>query len=77
MDDEQIGHWLEIMPDPVVLMREDGTITFANSLAAKLLGYAADELVGLPLEMVVPERFRERHAELSAAYLAGPVGDRW
>ncbi len=72
MDDEQIGHWLEIMPDPVVLMREDGTIAFANSLAAKLLGYAADELVGLPLEMVVPERFRERHAELSAAYLARP-----
>ncbi len=73
MDDEQIYRWLEIMPDPVVLMREDGKIAFANSLAAKLLGYTTDELVGLPLETIVPERFRERHAERSAAYLAEPA----
>ena len=54
---------MEVMPDPVVLMREDGTIAFANSLAAKLLGYTPGELVGLPLETIVPERFRQQHAE--------------
>jgi PAS domain S-box-containing protein len=73
MDDEQIWRWLEIMPDPVVLMREDGKIAFANSLATKLLGYTADELIGLPLETIVPERFRKRHVECSRAYLARPV----
>lgn len=73
MDEEQIRRWLEIMPDPVVLMREDGKIAFASGLAATLLGYTTDELVGLPLETIVPERFRERHTERSAAYLATPV----
>ena len=73
MDDEQIWRWLEIMPDPVVLMREDGKIAFASSQAAKLLGYTPDELVGLPLETIVPERYRQRHAERSTAYLARPV----
>ena len=64
---------MEVMPDPVVLMREDGRIAFANSLATKLLGYAPGELVGLPLETIVPERFRQRHAERSTAYFARPV----
>jgi PAS domain S-box-containing protein len=73
MDDAQICRWLEVMPDPVVLMREDGTIAIANGQAAKLLGYTPDELAGLPLETIVPERCRKRHAECLAAYLARPV----
>lgn len=64
---------MEVMPDPVVLMREDGRIAFANTLAAKLLGYAVGELVGLPLTTIVPERFRQRQSERSIAYFARPV----
>ena len=33
------------MPDPVVVIREDGTIALANRQAATLLGYTPDELV--------------------------------
>ncbi len=73
MEEEQICRLLEVMPDSVVLMREDGKIAFANSKAATLLGYKSDELVGLPLEMIVPERFRKQHVERSTAYLANPV----
>ena len=67
MDDERIFRMMEVMPDCIVLMREDGTIAFANSKAATLLGYTPDELVGLPLETIIPERFRERHAVRSKA----------
>ena len=73
MVDEQTCQLLDVMPDPVVLMREDGRIACANSRAAKLLGYTPDELVGLPLETIVPARFRKRHAEHLEAYLAAPV----
>lgn len=73
MVDEQIRRLLEVMPDPVVLMREGGKIAFVNSRTEKLLGYGHDELVGLPLETIVPARFRKRHVESSRAYLARPV----
>ncbi len=73
MDDEHVARMMEVMPDCIVLMREDGRIAFANSKAATLLGYTADELVGLPLETIIPERFRQRHVERSTAYLAAPV----
>ncbi len=73
MIDEHICRVLEFMPDPVILMCADGAIAFANSQAATLLGYGHDALIGLPLEMLVPDRFRDRHAELATAYLARPV----
>ena len=73
MVDQQTCQVLEVMPDPLVLMREDGRIAFANSQAGKLLGYTRDELIGLPLELLIPDRLRNRHAEHLEAYLAGPV----
>lgn len=73
MDDKQIREMLEVMADAVIVMGEDGKIVFANGQAAILLGYGPDELIGLPLEMIVPERFRDRHAKHLEAYLARPV----
>ncbi len=48
-------------------------IAFGNSQAANMLGYTPDELVSLPLDTIVSERLRQRHAERSTAYLARPV----
>src|SRR5208283_6148162 len=73
LDHDHIGRVLEVLPDPAVVMRKDGTIAFANNQVAKLLGYHRDDLIGRPLELLVPERFRERHVEHSTAYLARPA----
>lgn len=72
MDQE---HWplLDVVPDAVILTREDGAIVFANTQAEDLFGYARDEFTGLRLEVLMPERFRERHKEYRAAYCAQPV----
>ncbi len=70
MVDEHISRLLQVMPDPVILIREDGTIAFANGRAEQLLGYMPGELVDRPLETIVPQRFRQRHAEHVTAYLA-------
>lgn len=48
-------------PDPMILSDEQGFITMANQQAARILGYEEDELVGQPIEILVPERFRENH----------------
>ncbi|MBC8868753.1 MAG: sigma 54-interacting transcriptional regulator [Planctomycetes bacterium] len=73
MDDKQICEMLEVMADPVIVMGEDGKIALANGQAAILLGYGPDELIGLPVELIIPERFRDRHAGHLKAYLARPV----
>jgi PAS domain S-box-containing protein len=65
-------HILESAPDAMLLVREDGTITLANEQAERLFGYARSELVGQPVESLVPAGVRGRHAAHRAAYNAGP-----
>ncbi len=73
MGEDELRQLLELVPDAMLLVPPDGTLAFANQQAEKLLGYTADELARLPLESLVPERFRDRHAEHYAAYFAAPV----
>lgn len=70
MIDEKLAQLLEVMPDSVLVMVADGAIAFANSRTENLLGYAPDELLGQPLETIVPQRFWERYVECSAAHFA-------
>jgi PAS domain S-box-containing protein len=63
---------LDCLPDAVVLVRQDGIIEFANSRVEQLLGYVPLELVGVPLERLIPDRFRQQHTQHFAAYCADP-----
>ena len=72
MIEETYWHLLEIIPDATILVHQDGRIALANTQAGKLFGYTRDELIGLRLEMLLPERFRERHAKYLTQYFAAP-----
>jgi PAS domain S-box-containing protein len=37
-----------------------------------LFGYSRDELLGQPIEMLIPERFRPDHSDLRASFFAEP-----
>ncbi len=63
---------IELAPDSVLLVDAQGRIGYANARSRQLFGYGPDELVGRPLDSLLPERFRERHAHHRAAYLADP-----
>jgi PAS domain S-box-containing protein len=69
---------LEAVPDALVGADEEGVIRFVNRQAETLFGYERDELVGAPLEMLVPEPLRAGHvahrAEYNAAPRARPMG---
>ncbi len=52
---------LDAAPDATVLVDESGTILFANAQVQSVLGYAPMELLGRPVEHLVPERLRELH----------------
>lgn len=59
--------------DGIVMSDERGRIVFANDSATRMFGYGADELVGQPIDALIPERFRVGHARLHAEYMAGRV----
>ncbi|UCC32512.1 MAG: sigma 54-interacting transcriptional regulator [Phycisphaerales bacterium] len=67
------AHCVEEMPDAVFLVRSDGAIVLANRQAEVLFGYSRDEMVGQPIELLVPKRFAGRHVDLRSSYFAKPV----
>ena len=64
---------LDTAPDAILLVRPDGTVAFANERAERLFGYSREELAGLGLEDLVPERFRAAHERHRAEFLENPT----
>ncbi|HEY6491607.1 MAG: sigma 54-interacting transcriptional regulator [Terracidiphilus sp.] len=62
----------EISPDAILVTDATGVILGANPRAAELFGYTQVELLGLPIEKLVPERFRKRHPSHRENYHAHP-----
>ncbi len=62
----------ESLPDGVVLTSANGEILRANAQAEKLFGYSRAELLGQPIEMLIPERFRTRHVGERQSYHRDP-----
>ena len=60
----------EFSPDAIVVTGEDGKITEVNSQVEKFFGYGRDELIGQPVETLIPERFRAAHPEHRKRYSA-------
>jgi PAS domain S-box-containing protein len=63
---------LEAAPDAVVIVDKRGEIVLVNSQTEKLFGYARDELIGRPVEMLIPQRYRDRHPGHRSGYFADP-----
>lgn len=61
---------LEANPDAVVLVDETGAILHSNALIQDVFGYRRDELLGRPLQVLIPDRFRDRHAGHLARYFS-------
>ncbi|MGC1379436.1 MAG: PAS domain-containing sensor histidine kinase [Candidatus Baltobacteraceae bacterium] len=63
---------LEYAPDATVVVGGDGLIRLVNAQTENLFGYFREELIGRPIEMLIPGRFRDRHAGERANYYAEP-----
>jgi diguanylate cyclase (GGDEF)-like protein/PAS domain S-box-containing protein len=62
---------LEWMPDGVVVADAAGKIVFANRSVEKMTGYRRRELIGAPIELLVPEELRSNHRRQVHGYLSG------
>jgi PAS domain S-box-containing protein len=63
---------LEAAPDAMVIVDESGCIVLVNAQAEERFGYDRSELVGRPVEMLVPQRFAGMHVAFRSGYVAGP-----
>ncbi len=61
---------LEGIPDAVVAATRDGRIVFVNALTERLFGYSRQQLLGRRIEILWPERVRERYLRNTELYFA-------
>jgi PAS domain S-box-containing protein len=63
---------LEAVPDALVGMDQAGVIRFVNHQTELLFGYDRDDLIGAPLEILLPESLRPIHEVHRERYIAAP-----
>jgi PAS domain S-box-containing protein len=63
---------LEAMPDATVVVDKDGKIVLVNAGAETMFGYTRNELLGKPVDMLVPEASRATHGGHRAGYMSDP-----
>jgi PAS domain S-box-containing protein len=63
----------ETAPDAMVIIDEPGKIVLVNDQAEKLFGWRREDLLGRPVEVLLPERFRAGHVLHRGAFLAEPM----
>ena len=79
--DDRLVRVVEALPLALVLTGPDGRIEMASQETEHLFGYEPGELRGRPLELLMPERFRARHADMRRRFQAGMasrnMGEGW
>jgi PAS domain S-box-containing protein len=63
---------IESAPDAMVIVDEAGTIILINAQCEELFGYSRAELVGLPVETLLPKALSRRHVQHREQFLAEP-----
>jgi len=72
LSDELSKNLLELGPDATVVVDGRGTIVFVNAQVARTFGYSPGDLMGEPVEALLPERFRAGHGEHRARFALQP-----
>src|SRR5690349_11164958 len=74
VDSEALSALLELAPDAMVVVdADDGSIIALNTQTEQLFGYPSGELLGQPIERLLPTRFHDAHARRRAGYRADPA----
>jgi PAS domain S-box-containing protein len=65
----QVDAWIDRLPDGVIVCTRDGEVALANDTMVRMSGYAHDELVGMPIDGLVPARHRRGHGALRTKFV--------
>jgi len=61
------------LPTAIVIVNETGSIVLVNAEAERLFGYKSEELLGEPIEVLIPSQFRSGHPALRGGFTAMPA----
>ncbi len=70
--ERKFEQFLEFAPDAIVGVAQSGKVVLANQQAEALFGYRREELIGRPVEVLVPRRFRDAHPAHRRGYFSEP-----
>ncbi|HLS99021.1 MAG: sensor domain-containing diguanylate cyclase [Porticoccaceae bacterium] len=68
--DKTLTELIELIPDAALMIDQQGAIVLVNSLLAAMFGYGRGQLLGAPLDSLIPEDARPRHREHLAGFFA-------
>jgi PAS domain S-box-containing protein len=72
-DETSLIQLIDSVPNGVVAIDTTGRIFLANAEIEKLFGYERAELLGQPIEMLLPERYRDAHVRMRIQYCRHPT----
>ena len=72
LSDDVLRQALDAAPDGVAVVDDTGAIVFVNPMVEQLFGYPRDELVGMSVDVLLPDKERGVHAGRRAEYAAHP-----
>ena len=64
---------IEIIPDAIVIVDNEGKIRYINSQTTSTFGYSPHELIGQTVEVLLPNRFKSKHVDYRINYSKHPV----
>ncbi len=70
---ENFKHVIEASPNAMVLTNKRGIITLINKQTEILFGYERNELIGKPLDILIPPRFKNQHKKDEVNYFKNPI----
>lgn len=70
--DDRFGQLVELAPDAMLGVDADGGIVWINAQAERLFGYDRTELIGRPVEVLLPDALRGAHVQHRASFMNEP-----
>ena len=63
---------VESAPDGILIVNWEGRIILSNSRTEEMFGYTKSEMIDMPIELLIPERYRKQHVHFRHQYYAQP-----
>jgi len=70
--EERFRQLIRAAPDAMVIVDESGTIVLINDQTERLFGYTSRDLVGQPVELLIPKHLRAQHVDARDGYVSAP-----
>lgn len=72
LNEEKFKALLNAAPDATVIVNEKGVIAMVNQQTLSLFGYSHEEMVGMPVEILIPAELRGKHEHHRADFIKAP-----